>query len=244
MNVRVRRRRRPTAARRRPEEPTGPKTFSIWSFAAVFAVLGLLGLGWLLWGPQPEDGSVELHVPQTLPEETAAPTPPRRRSGSPTTEPTGMAGLIPGTTSPTTSVPSAPATRPTLPNGSPAPEGVTEVVAEGDTVRLRFVGPAGLPQGWAARVAPTVVSPVAGDRGLQLRIGCAASPSERLVEVAITEGDTAITVAVAVVSPPEGPPCADGSDTVLEVPLRGPVAGRTLVAVPPGTDIASALGSG
>ena len=121
---------------------------------------------------------------------------------------------------------------------------MTEVVAEGDTVRLRFVGPAGLPQGWAARVAPTVVSPVAGDRGLQLRIGCAASPSERLVEVAITEGDTAITVAVAVVSPPEGPPCADGSDTVLEVPLRGPVAGRTLVAVPPGTDIASALGSG
>lgn len=234
------RRARSRRATGRAEEPTSARTYSIWGFAALFVLIGLAGLFWLLWGPEPDEGSVLLDTPQTLPEPSGAAG--SDRPSPPTTERSGVAGLIPGTSSVTTSIAGG-ARTPTMPDGSDAPSGVTGVVVEGDTVRLRFggVGSDVLPDGWAARVAPTTLTPV-GERRIELSVGCASSSDERLAEIAVTEGDGSITVATAVVAPPDGEPCAGADPTVLQVPLQAPVADRLLIAVPAGTDLSEVLG--
>lgn len=133
-------------------------------------------------------------------------------------------------------------TGPTLPDGSDAPEGVAEVL-QADGALTYGLTP---PESWAdvqgepsTVVAPVTVEQVDDGAALEATVSCAASASEFLAQVGLTESGTSITVLAIAVQPPAGAtpaaPCDPAAaPRVFRLPLQEPVGSRSVVVVPAG----------
>ncbi len=199
---------------------SGPRrTFGIWGFVALFVAMGLAGLLALLTMGTGSPRTEQLETPQSLPEgwEDAAPS---------TT----------GADDPTTT---AAGTEVTTLDGWPAPDGVVEVLVEGELTSYVFGTPTDLARdGLEPVVAPMGVAVTDGGSAVELTIGCARSSEEFLAQVAVTEASDTITFVAVALATRGGAPCEQGATPLqMEVPLRDPVGDRSVVVVPPGASV-------
>jgi hypothetical protein len=127
----------------------------------------------------------------------------------------------------------------TMPDGSPAPDDVQEVRTEDGVTSYVFEVPSGVtPSELEPSVAPTRAQLLEDGSGLVLQIGCAASAEEFLAQVSVGETEDTVTVAAVSLAPAGAAPCADDAATRrLQVPLAENGGDRSIVVVPPGTDI-------
>lgn len=127
----------------------------------------------------------------------------------------------------------------TTPDGKPAPEGVQEVRVSDGVTTFVFEVPEDASTGQlAAKVAPTGAELVEDGSALVLTIGCAGSSEEFLAQVSVGESVDTITVASVALVPASAPACDDGAPTrSIQVPLAEPAGDRSVVVVPPGTEI-------
>jgi hypothetical protein len=213
------------AARRSAREDSEPRTYSIWILVAVFTALAVGGLIVLIF-VEAEPELEQLQVPQTLPDEPTTTTTTTTVDGDAATPPID-------------------AVAPTLPDGSPAPDGVVEVVVTNGTTSLTFAPPEGVtpPAGgvgaaWSRIVPAASATPAGGGSELIVRVECSASAGEFLERVTITETAADVAVAAVVMVPPDGPPCpAEGGSTAVTVPIASPLGDRTVTVVPPGSEV-------
>ncbi|MFZ4518251.1 MAG: hypothetical protein ACOYOP_07675 [Microthrixaceae bacterium] len=187
-----------------------PRTFSIWLFLAAFVVIGALGLAALLLLGGPSTPTVQLPTRQTTTSSTVP---------SPT-----VAGGGPV---------------PTVPGGAPAPEGVQSVVVDGDATSYAFTVPEDLTRvAVRAVVAPAEAVPTPDGRSLTVTVRCGAATGEVLAQLTVTEGDTTVGVLPVVLAPTGAPACApEAAPRVATVPLAEPLAARTVVVAPAGTEV-------
>ena len=187
-----------------------PRTYGIWGFAALFVVLGAIGLGAFLVFGNTTTETVQLPAisTTTLPDTTVP-------------DPDGTAAPI------------------TVPGGAPAPDGVREVVSSNGATSYAFTVPEDLSQvPLVAQVAPATAVPSADGTSLDITVTCTKVVGEALAQLSITEDPTSVTVLPVVLVPADAPPCVAGE--VLQqvtVPLDPPLAGRQIVFVPPGTAV-------
>jgi hypothetical protein len=131
-------------------------------------------------------------------------------------------------------------TRVTLPDGRPAPEGVAEVLVDGELTSYVLTPPPAVaePSRMEPVVAPMGLAQFDGGSEVRLTIGCARSSEEFLAQVAVTEAADTITFVAIALAPRDGPPCVPGATPIeLFLPLREPVGGRTIVVVPPDSPV-------
>lgn len=215
-------------ARRRsaPVDEPGDRTYTIWGLVTAFVLLGLIGLGWLLFATS-DPPTVQLHPPQTLPEDGPTST---------------TANTTANTTTTAAATPKGEETSPTLPDGSPAPDGVRDVTVSDGTISMTFGPPAGTTDadlaGRETVIPPIDVTPTPDGSGLVVTVGCARSAEEFLAQVTVTEAESAVTVAAAVLVPPGAGPCGDATSTSVSVPLTDPLGSRQIVVVPAGASVA------
>jgi hypothetical protein len=206
---------------------SGPRrTFGIWGFVALFVAMGLAGVVALLVIGTGSPRTEQLDPPQSLPEDW-------EEAASSTTEAPSTSGAQGATAAPGAE------TEVTTPDGWPAPDGVDEVLVEGELVSYVFAPPPDLERdGLEPVVAPMGVAVTDGGAAVELTIGCARSPEEFLAQVAVTEASDTITFVAIALAPRDGAPCAQGATPFrMEVPLRDPVGDRSVVVVPPGASV-------
>lgn len=224
----VRQSRRADRQARRAAEPARDRTYSIWGPITLFVALGVLGLGILLFvGTDP--GSVQLKTPQTMPEGAGSDLEPAADEAP--SAPTAHSG-----DSNTTSL-SQPT--PTLPDGSEAPAGVQDVVVRDGSISLTFAPPAGMDAGdlasWEPVIPPLTATATEDGSGVVVTVQCARSSEEHLAQLIVAESDAAVTIAAAVLVPPDAPPCGEGAPLVTSVPLTAPLGDRPVAVMPANT---------
>jgi hypothetical protein len=236
--------------RRRSARQRGPqRTYGIGGVIAAFVGIAAVGLvALIVFGPG-GDGTEQLDTPQTIPEDWSVAASTGGTDGESTgTDPSAAA---PDRDSPDSDAAGADAssdgasaaspsstgsgTQVTLPDGSPAPDGVAEVLVEGElTSYVLTPPPTADPAGMEPVVAPMGLAQFDGGSEVRLTIGCARSSEEFLAQVAVTEAADTITFVAIALAPAGGPPCEPGATpTELFLPLREPVGDRTIVVVPP-----------
>lgn len=180
-------------------------------FITTFVLIGLVGLVTLLVLGGGGGPTEQVSTPQTLP----------------------VGGDDPATSSPADGGPV------TTPDGAPAPEGVQEVRVSDGVTTFVFEVPEDASTGeLAAEVAPTGAELVEDGSAIVLTIGCAGSSEEFLAQVSVGESVDTITVASVALVPASASPCEDGASTrSIQVPLVEPAGDRSVVVVPPGTEI-------
>lgn len=203
-----------------PEVLARPR-YGIWGLAALFVVLAGLTLLVVLFLPTPQSETVEL---------------PSRRPAS-TVPSTDDAGTGPGASDGTT--PGGPASVVTVPGGAPAPEGVTKVLAtEGSTAFSFEVPPSFRDQRVRAAVPPATAVPNGDGTALLVRVNCSLVRNEVLAQVALSEGDSVVTVLPVVLVPEKGEPCPAGTEIAQVVlPLATPLGTRQVFVAPEGTEV-------
>ncbi|MFN7149163.1 MAG: hypothetical protein ACK4V6_06755 [Microthrixaceae bacterium] len=248
--------------RDRSARARGPqRTYGIGGFIAAFVGIAVVGLVALIVLGAGGGGTEQLSTPQTIEEGwdgVAATT--DGADGEPSgTDPSAGAGPdadasssevggagssssdSAGSSAPRddTSAPSASSegsgTRVTLPDGSLAPDGVAEVLVEGElTSYVLTPPPTADPSRMEPVVAPMGLAQFDGGSEVRLTIGCARSSEEFLAQVAVTEAADTITFVAIALAPRGGAPCEPGATPIeLFLPLRAPVGDRTIVVVPP-----------
>lgn len=209
------------------DDPRG-RTYSSWWFLAVFTVLAGLGLAGLLLVGTPSGPTELVPTAQTLPVDDEAAT---ATTSSSTTEP-----AVPATDEPASSPDPLPEVAPTFADGTAAPDGVTEILVDGDTTVLAFSLAEGTDPGQLeSRVAPVSAAILDGGRVLGVRVGCADSADAVLAQLAVVETSDAVTVTAVALVPSDGAPCVPGAESAsVEVPLRAPLGDRSVRVTPPG----------
>lgn len=127
-----------------------------------------------------------------------------------------------------------------FPDGSPAPDGVSEVLVADRSTSLSFRMPDGLDASTLApAVAPVRTAVVDDGAAISVGVECARSADEVLAQISVSETDGTISVLAVVLVPDDGAPCQDPPADVasVEVPLLAEVGGRTIDAIPPGTPV-------
>lgn len=194
-------------------EDEGPRTYSIWLFVVVFAVLGIVGLVALLVLGNPRTPTVQVQLPSST-----------------------TVAAAPSTTATSEDEPPTP---PTMPGGAPAPPGVRESLREGGTTSYAFSVPEELARvPFRAEVPAATVVPTADGTGVVVRVTCSAGAGEALAQISITEDATALTVLPVVIVAADAGPC-DPAAVVAEVTLTlgEPVGPRQILVVPAGTSV-------
>ena len=207
----------------------------------MFAVIGLVGLAGVLMVGSPRTPTVQLAGTQTLDPRTRDTTVPGESAsgveGALSSVPVTTAAA-PATTATTVPVSSTTPPTVTLPGGAAAPAGVREVLRTEDSTSFTFDVPPELVSGSATAVPPTRVAFSADGNAVSVFVSCAASASEVLALVSVTEAEGSITVLAVVLVPDGGPPCDLAvPPREVTVPLAAPAAGRTLTVVPAGTAV-------
>ena len=207
----------------------------------MFAVIGLVGLAGVLMVGSPRTPTVQLAGTQTLDPRTRDTTVPGESAsgveGALSSVPVTTAAA-PATTATTVPVSSTTPPTVTLPGGAAAPAGVREVLRTEDSTSFTFDVPPELVSGSATAVPPTRVAFSADGNAVSVFMSCAASASEVLALVSVTEAEGSITVLAVVLVPDGGPPCDLAvPPREVTVPLAAPAAGRTLTVVPAGTAV-------
>jgi hypothetical protein len=186
------------------------RTYGIWGFVVVFAVLGAVGLGaYLLFG-NTTDETVQLPAVSTTTEVTT-----------------------------TTVDPAATVAPVTVPGGAPAPDGVQAVVSSDGVTSYAFATPQELAQvPIRTVVARAAAVPAAGGSSLQVTVDCTVGVGEALAQLSITESPDSVTVLPVVLAPADAAPCApDAVRRVVTVPLASPLGTRQVILVPAGTEV-------
>lgn len=207
----------------------------------MFAVIGLVGLAGVLMVGSPRTPTVQLAGTQTLDPRTRDTTVPGESAsgvdGALSSAPVTTAAA-PATTATTVPVSSTTPPTVTLPGGAAAPAGVREVLRTEDSTSFTFDVPPELVSGSATAVPPTRVAFSSDGNAVSVFVSCAASASEVLALVSVTEAEGSITVLAVVLVPDGGPPCDLAvPPREVTVPLAAPAAGRTLTVVPAGTAV-------
>lgn len=188
------------------------RSYGIWGFAALFVVLGAVGLGAFLVFGNTTSGTVQLPgiATTTRPDTTPEPTD--------------------GTAAPVT-----------VPGGGPAPDGVREVVSTGGATAYAFTTSQDLAQvPIRAVVAPATAVASADGVALTVTVTCAGGVGEALAQLSVTEDATSVVVLPIVLVPADAPPCVAGELLrQVTVPLLSPLGGRRVVLVPAGTSVAT-----
>jgi len=214
------------------DDPRG-RTYSSWWFLVVFAVLAGLGLAGLLLLGTPSSPTEILPTAQTFPDGWDA-----AEDGDGDGVPTSTSAAPDAASDGSAPSPPDPPTggAPTFADGTPAPDGVTEVLLDDDATVLAFALPEGTdPGAFAPRVAPVSAAILEDGRVLGVRVGCAASADELLAQLAIVEAGDGVTLTAVSLVPPDGAPCVPGTEAAfVEVPLRAPLQGRSVRVTPPG----------
>jgi hypothetical protein len=228
------------------------RTYSIWGFVAVFALMALAGVAALLVFGSSGGATVQVRTPQTLP-------------GSPTTvdpaDPSADEPLDPTASDPTTADPDAAAptsTAPTStgapaasvppavpPSSAPAPADAPPAPAVVDVERtegrttFRFDLPPGTdPGSLDAVVAPMSLQLDPSGTTATLQIFCARAAGELLERVVVTDAADRVTVAAVALAPGGAASCPSGSSPRrVEIELPRPVAGRTVVVATVGSPV-------
>jgi len=208
-----------------PEVLARPR-YGIWGLAALFVLLAGLALLVVLFLPTPQSETVELPSKQsvsTVPSDSA--------SADGGTGVDGTAGASPGGT------PGAPAV--TVPGGAPAPEGVTKVLAtEGSTSFSFEVPPTLRNERVRAAVPPATAVPNGDGTQLLVTVNCSLVRNEVLAQVALSEGDSVVTVLPVVLVPEKGDPCPAGTQIAKVIlPLATPLGTRQVFVAPEGTEV-------
>jgi len=200
-----------------PEVLARPR-YGIWGLAALFVLLATAALLVVLFLPSPQSETVE------LPSKQPASTVPTTDDG------TGSSGgsAAQGTTSPVT-----------VPGGAPAPEGVTKVLATEGSVAFSFeVPPSYRDQRVRAAVPPATAVPNGDGTQLLVTVSCSLVRDEVLAQVALSEGDSVVTVLPVVLVPEQGDPCPAGTELAQVVlPLTAPLGNRQVFVAPAGTEV-------
>ena len=186
------------------------RSYSIWPFLIGFVLLGFFGLFGFLLFGSPSTPTET--IPSFTTTSTTSTSAPPEDSGGPVT----------------------------VPGGAAAPEGVRDVVAEGDATSFAFQLPESLASApLRAVVARAEATLDAAGTSLVLDVACTASADEVLAQVTVTESATAVTVLPVVVLAAEGTaPCAAGAaPRQVTLPLTDPVGGRSVLLVPAGTQV-------
>lgn len=242
----------------------GPqRTYGIGGFVATFVAIAVIGLVALIVLGTGGGGTEQLSTPQTIPEgwdDVAASTdgadgepagtgsstdaPPDADAsdsdgdgdggGSSSSDSTGSNARSDATPAPGASSTGS-GTQVTLPGGAPAPDGVAQILVEGElTSYVMTTPPTADPGRMEPVVAPMGLAQFDGGSEVRLTIGCARSSEEFLAQVAVTEAADTITFVAIALAPRDGPPCEPGATPrELFLPLRAPVGDRTIVVVPP-----------
>ena len=204
-----------------PEVLARPR-YGIWGLAALFVLLAGLALLVVLFLPSPQSETVE------LPSKRPASTVPQGDDA------TGTSG-----SSDADSAGSGAATQVTVPGGAPAPEGVTKVLATEGSTAFSFEVPASY-RDQRVRAAVPPATAVANGDGTQLlvTVNCSLVRDEVLAQVALSEGDSVVTVLPVVLVPEKGDPCPTGTQIAKVVlPLATPLGTRQVFVAPEGTEV-------
>jgi hypothetical protein len=191
--------------------------YGIWGLASLFVLLAGLTLLVVLFLPSPQSETVE------LPSKQPASTVPSSDGGA-AAGPTSSAGAASGVT---------------VPGGAPAPKGVTKVLAtEGSTSFSFEVPPAFRNERVRAAVPPATAVPNGDGTQLLVRVSCSLVRNEVLAQVALSEGDSVVTVLPVVLVPEQGEPCPSGTEIAQVVlPLATPLGTRQVFVAPEGTEV-------
>lgn len=203
------------------------RTYSTWWFLAAFTVLAGLGLAALLFIGMPSSPTEIVPTAQTLPADAED----RDEVAATTTS------TLDGEAEPGSSPPDPPTGEaPTFADGTPAPDGVTEVLIDDGTTVLAFALPEGTdPSGFDPQVAPVSAAILEDGRVLGVRVGCAGSQDELLAQLAVVESADGVALTAVALVPSGGAPCEPGTEAAfVEVPLRAPLDGRSVRVTPPG----------
>ena len=205
-----------------PEVLARPR-YGIWGLAALFVVLGGLALLVVLFLPSPQSATVEL--PSKQPASTVPTTTSGTGGGADAGGPSG------GSSGGSSTV--------TVPGGAPAPEGVTKVLATGGSTSFSFEVPNSF-RNERVRAAVPPATAVASPDGTQLlvTVSCSLVRNEVLAQVALSEGDSVVTVLPVVLVPEKGEPCPAGTQIAKVVlPLATPLGTRQVFVAPEGTEV-------
>lgn len=204
------------------------RTYSIWTFVALFVVMALSGLVGLLVSGASNDSTVQLMSPQTLPEGAAAVD--EDEQGDTTTDSTTTSDSTTTTPSTTTTT-----SEPQL----PVPAGVVDVQRQEGSTSYVFEAPSDVdPTSLEAVIAPMAVGVDPAGTTATLQIGCARSSEEFLAQVVVTDDERSVTLAAVALFAPGAPPCPAGAELRrVELTLPRPLDGRAVVVVPTGTDV-------
>jgi len=127
----------------------------------------------------------------------------------------------------------------TVPGGEPVPEGVTEVLATGGSTAFSFAVPESLKGSRVKAAVPAATAtPSADESQLLVTVRCSLVKNETLAQVAISEGDSVVTVLPVVLIPERGEPCVAGSVLKsVSLPLASPLGDRQIFVAPAGTAV-------
>jgi hypothetical protein len=127
----------------------------------------------------------------------------------------------------------------TVPGGAPAPKGVTKVLAtEGSTAFSFEVPPSFRDQRVRAAVPPPTAVPNGDGTQLLVTVNCSLVRNEVLAQVALSEGDSVVTVLPVVLVPEKGDPCPVGTEIAQVIlPLVTPLGTRQVFVAPEGTEV-------
>lgn len=250
---------------RSPRQRGPQRTYGIGGFIAAFVGIAAVGLVALIVVGAGGGGTEQLDTPQTIPEDWSVAastggadgepvaTDPSAASpdgdasdsdgggdgaGSSSSDSAGSNAPSDGTSAVSPS-PEGSGTRVTMPDGSPAPDGVAQVLVEGElTSYVLTPPPAADPAGMEPVVAPMGLAQFDGGAEVRLTIGCARSSEEFLAQIAVTEAADTITFVAIALAPRGGATCEPGATPIeLFLPLREPVGDRTIVVVPPDSPV-------
>jgi len=203
-----------------PEVLARPR-YGIWGLAAAFVLLAAATLLVVLFLPSPQSETVEL---------------PSRRPGS--TVPAGGSVTNDGSGTDDGAGPQGGAAV-TVPGGAPAPEGVTKVLATEGSTSFSFEVPSSFrDERVRAAVPPATAVPNGDGTQLLVRVSCSLVRNEVLAQVALSEGDSVVTVLPVVLVPEQGDPCPAGTELAQVVlPLTAPLGNRQVFVAPAGTEV-------
>ena len=198
-----------------PEVLARPR-YGIWGLAAAFVLLAAATLLVVLFLPSPQSETVEL---------------PSRRPAS--TVPADGSGTDDG------AGPQGGGAAVTVPGGAPAPEGVTKVLATEGSTSFSFEVPSSFrDERVRAAVPPATAVPNGDGTQLLVRVSCSLVRNEVLAQVALSEGDSVVTVLPVVLVPEQGDPCPAGTELAQVVlPLTAPLGNRQVFVAPAGTEV-------
>jgi len=208
-----------------PEVLARPR-YGIWWLAAFFVLLAGLALLVVLFLPTPQSETVELPSKQsvsTVPSDSAS-----------TDDSASAPGTAGGSTAGTTGAPAV-----TVPGGAPAPEGVTKVLATEGSTSFSFEVPSTLRnERVRAAVPPATAVPNGDGTQLLVTVDCSLVRNEVLAQVALSEGDSVVTVLPVVLVPEKGDPCPAGTQIAKVIlPLATPLGTRQVFVAPEGTEV-------